>query len=271
MTKKSNSSKKSTFHFDKYSYYKRSVQSPESDVEFFRDTYRTIRRRNPSTLREDFCGTFSLCCEWIKLASKNHAYGIDLDPEPIQYGLKTYASRLSNNQRARLKIQQENVLNPGLPKVDVVCAMNFSHYIFKERAMLKAYFQNCYSTLKDDGVLISDCFGGSLCQQENQESTKYAGFTYYWDQKSFDPITNQAFFNIHFKPDGKKKIENVFSYDWRMWSIPELREVMLEAGFKKTNVYWEGTTRSGTGNGIFKPSEKGEDCQAWIAYVVGEK
>ena len=56
-----------------------------------------------------------------------------------------------------------------------------------------------------------------------------------------------------------------------MWSIPELREMMLEVGFRKTYVYWEGTTRSGEGNGNFTRAEIGEECQAWIAYVVGEK
>jgi hypothetical protein len=47
--------------------------------------------------------------------------------------------------------------------------------------------------------------------------------------------------------------------------------MLRETGFKKTHVYWEGTTRGGEGNGVFKRTETGEDCQAWIAYVVGEK
>ena len=31
-------------------------------------------------------------------------------------------------------------------------------------------------------------------------------------------------------------IENAFVYRWRLWSVPELREAMLEAGFRKTDV-----------------------------------
>ncbi len=263
--------KDSRANFDRYNYYLRAVQSPETDVEFFRDTYKQIRGRNATILREDFCGTFSLCCEWVKLSSKNRAHGIDLDYEPIQYGLTNYAPKLSRAQRERLQVHQENVLNPGLPKADIVCAMNFSHYIFKERALLKSYFHNCAGTLEEGGILIADAFGGSLCQHPNEESTKLRGFRYFWDQESFDPVTNNAVFHIHFKIDSQPKIKNVFSYEWRMWSLPELRDIMVESGFKKATIYWEGTNRKGSGNGVFKAVEKGEDCQAWVAYVVGEK
>lgn len=257
--------------FDKYSYYQRAVQAPDNDVLFLRDTYKALRGRVPSVLREDFCGTFSICCEWVKLGPKYRAHGIDLDYEPIQYGLTHYAPQLSNAQRERVQIHQENVLNPGLPKADLICAMNFSHYIFKERAMMKSYFHNSFSTLNKGGILVVDCFGGSKCFEANEEEIEHKGFSYFWDQESFDPVTNHAMFHIHFKPKGQKKIEKAFSYDWRMWSIPELREMMMESGFQKTHVYWEGTTRSGEGNGVFTLAEKGEECEAWIAYVVGEK
>jgi SAM-dependent methyltransferase len=257
--------------FDKYAIYRRAVQSPENDVEFLRDTYKELKGRLPQTLREDFCGTFSICCEWLKLGPKYRAHGVDLDYDPIHYGLSHYVPQLSRSQRERLEVHQENVLSPDLPHVDLICAMNFSYYIFKEREALKAYFKNCYKTLKEGGILVTDCFGGSLCQEANEEKTKLRGFTYYWDQESFDPVTNHAVFHIHFKLDGKKKVENVFSYDWRMWTIPEIRELMLECGFRNTHVYWEGTTKSGGGNGEFRRVDKGEECQAWIAYVVAEK
>jgi hypothetical protein len=257
--------------FDKYLYYKNAVQSPETDVEFLRDTYKELRGKEPSVLREDFCGTFAICCEWVKLSSKARAFGIDLDQEPILYGLANYLTKLSPNQRERVKVLQENVLNPGLPKADVIAALNFSYFVFKERSMMKSYFHNCLGTLNPGGIFVADVFGGSQCQEANEEETAHKDFTYYWDQENFDPVTNEAMFHIHFKPKGKKKIEKVFTYDWRMWSIPELREMMRETGFRKTYVYWEGTTRAGTGDGVFKRAEKGEECEAWIAYVVGEK
>lgn len=264
-------SKGSSLAFDKYDYYRRSVQGPENDVLFLRSTYNEIRGKEAVSLREDFCGTFSICCEWAKLGTKNLAFGIDLDSEPILYGLTHYLPKLVPSQRERVKIQQMNVLNPGLPKVDLIAAMNFSHYIFKERSVMKSYFHNCHATLNQGGLLVVDCFGGTQCFEANEEETVHKNFSYFWDQESYDPVTGNGMFHIHFKPKGQKKIEKVFSYDWRMWSIPELREMMMETGFRKTHVYWEGTTRSGEGNGIFTQTHAGEECLAWIAYVVGEK
>jgi hypothetical protein len=257
--------------FDKYSYYRRAVQSPETDVQFIRGTYRELRGVMPEVLREDFCGTFSICCEWVKLGPKFRAHGVELDSEPIAYGMSHYLPKLTKHQQGRVEIHQKNVLDPDVPRADVICAQNFSYYLFKERDFLRRYFKNCYATLNKNGLLIADCFGGSVCQEANEEKTKRPGFTYHWHQESFDPVTHHAVFHIHFKIDGEAKRKNVFTYDWRMWTIPEIREIMLEAGFAKTHVYWEGTTRSGSGNGCFSPVEKGEECQGWIAYVVGEK
>ena len=47
---------------DKYEYYLNSVQSPDTDVEFIRSVYRETRKRDPISLREDFCGTFMISC-----------------------------------------------------------------------------------------------------------------------------------------------------------------------------------------------------------------
>jgi hypothetical protein len=77
--------------------------------------------------------------------------------------------------------------------------------------------------------------------------------------------------HIHFKfPDGSK-IKKAFTYEWRLWTAPELRELLLEAGFSKATVYWEGEDEDGEGNGEFTPDEKGVADYAWIAYVVAEK
>ncbi|MEK7358400.1 MAG: class I SAM-dependent methyltransferase, partial [Bdellovibrionota bacterium] len=114
-------------NFDKYSYYKRAVQSPETDVEFLDGTYKELRGREPQVLREDFCGTFAISCEWAKKSSKARAIGIDVDDEPITYGLANNLPHLSPNQRERVKILQADVLNPGLPKADVIAALNFSY------------------------------------------------------------------------------------------------------------------------------------------------
>jgi len=262
---------KKTKTFDRYAEYRRAVQSPDVDCQFVSDTYKELRGKRPRSLREDFCGTFALCCEWVRRGKENRALGIDLDSEPLNYGRENNLSQLKPEQQKRLEIIKGSVLTTQASRVDVEIALNFSYYIFKSRLMLKKYFKQALKGLRNDGLFIVDCFGGSECQGANEETNQIGNLTYYWDQTSYDPVSNGAVFHIHFKRKGEKKRENVFSYDWRMWTIPEIRETMLEAGFKRTHVYWEGTTRNGDGDGNFKLTEVGEECEAWVAYVVGER
>lgn len=265
------SKKESAVNFDKYELYRRSVQSPDTDVAFVRQVYKQLKKQNPVSMREDFCGTHLLSIEWVKLNRKHTAIGIDIDPEPIAYGKKNYWKRLNQEQLTRLKIFEKNVLASPLPRTDIVIAMNFSYFVFQTRKLMKAYFENVYRNLKSNGIFLVDLFGGSLCYDENEDVTKHRKFNYYWDQSNFDPVTNKAMFHIHFKLKGQKKQEEIFSYDWRMWSIPELRDILEEVGFKKTHIYWEGTTRKGEGDGNFTRQEKGEACESWIAYIAAEK
>ncbi len=254
--------------FDKYTYYTKAVQSPDTDVEFIHETFKTLRGRAPKVFREDFCGTFINSCEWVKMRPDHKAIGIDLDIEPLEYGKKTYLAKLKEPQQKRIQILREDVLSKDLPRADIIAAMNFSYYLFKKRAILKEYFLNALHGLRAEGMFILDCFGGSLCQVANVEVTEHKTFSYYWDQAKYDPITNEALFHIHFKRKGEANRERVFTYDWRMWTIPELRELLEEVGFQKTFVYWEGTTKSGEGDGKFTRTEVGEECEAWIAYIV---
>ncbi len=257
--------------FDKYYFYQKSVQDPKGDVKFFLNTFKEVKGKSPKSLSEDFCGTFLICCEWVKLNKHHKAIGVDLDPQPIEYGMKNHFSRLSSSEKKRLKIQRTNVLNPSLPKTDMVIASNFSYFIFKKRYELKSYFQNCYRRLNRGGVYICDIFGGSQCFEPNEEETDFEDWSYFWDQDTFDPVTNESMFYIHFKLKGQGKIKKVFKYDWRMWSIPEVREILNEVGFKNTYIYWEGSTDDGEGDGQFSRTESGEYCESWIAYIVCEK
>lgn len=261
--------KSKTSQFDKYELYSRAVQSPKNDVRFFAKVYEEIRGRAARTLREDFCGTGALSIEWVKMNKVNRAYGVDLDPEPIHYGQTHYLSRLPKEQQSRMHYLEKNVLDRDLPKADLSVGLNFSYFLFKKRQDLRAYFENVHRNLLPKGLAFFDVFGGSQCYDAIEDRTRHSGFTYYWEQMGFDPVTNEAQFHIHFRL-GQKKIERVFSYDWRLWSIPELQELLLEAGFQKIHVYWEGTAKDGTGNGIFRRVHEGEACLSWIAYLVAE-
>lgn len=256
--------------FDKYEYYSRAVQSPEDDVKFYLKRYREIRKKNPKVLREDFCGAGAISCEWVKLKKEHMSCGLDLDMEPMHYGRDHYISKLKEEEKQRIVLVQKNVLEAGLPKADIAAAINFSYFFFKERQILKKYYANVYESLNKNGIFIMDIFGGTQCTDAIVDRTKLKDFTYYWDQKYFDPLSNEAQFKIHFRIKNKM-YKNVFSYDWRMWSIPEVKDLLMEVGFKEVKIFWEGSNRQGGGNGLFTEVKKGEACLSWIAYIIGVK
>lgn len=255
---------------DKYALYASSVQQPDADVRFFRELYRELKGRAPKLLREDFCGTFGVCCEWVKLGADYHAYGRDLGVEPVRYGTENFLARLAPEQRKRVAIERKDVLAPGGPKSDLIMAMNFSYFVFKKREELKAYFKNCFKNLRRDGVLALDCFGGGGVHRPNSERTVHPRFVYYWEQYDYDPVRNTAHCALHFKPKGLRKFKNVFTYDWRIWTIAEIRELMAESGFRRSHVYWEGDDGR-QGNGKFARDENGGREEIWIAMILAEK
>ena len=171
-----------------------------------------------------------------------------------------------------MKFIQTDVRTVKARPVDSVLAMNFSYFIFKTRDGLREYFRTVRRGLVRDGLFLLDAYGGSESFLEIEEPRDFDGFTYVWDQNVVNPITGDVINHIHFEfPDGTK-MNKAFTYDWRLWTLPELREILLEAGFKRVSVYWEGTDeKSGEGNGEWTISERGEACQGWIAYLVAER
>lgn len=255
--------------FDRYQLYQESVQSPDTDVRFFKRVYQKHTGRDPVSLREDFCGTHAICCEWVKLSKDHVAYGLDLDPEPLIWGYAHNQSELTAEQKKRVNISRTNVLLPEVKSTDIVAALNFSYFIFKHRQDLLKYFKNVKAKMKPKGIFILDIFGGTQCQGPILDKRKLEGFEYQWEQKGFNPLSGYADFAIHFKVKNRV-YKNVFTYNWRIWTIPEIKDLLTEAGFSHQYTYWEGTDKDGSGNGIFRQTSKAESCESWIAYVVAQ-
>jgi len=255
---------------DKHKLYEQSVQNVESEIDFVDDTFKSLRNRDAVTLREDFCGTANTSCEWICRRDMNKAFGVDLDPDVLEWGRNNNISSLTKEQIERLQLLNENVMQVDVQPVDIVLAMNFSYWIFKDRPTMISYFKCVHNSLVDDGIFFLDAFGGYEAYQEMKESTENVGFTYVWDQASYNPVTGHCTCKIHFKFKDGSKLKNAFTYEWRLWSLPELTEMLTEAGFKPT-VYWEGTDEDDEGNGVFTATTEGEADAGWIAYIVAEK
>ncbi|MGH0036773.1 MAG: class I SAM-dependent methyltransferase [Myxococcota bacterium] len=255
---------------DRYVLYQKSVQVPEADVSFVRRVFKKRYGRPARLLREDFCGTAIMCCEWVRTHRDNRAWGVDLDPEPLAWGREHNLSGLEPAQRDRVALIEGDVLEAPAPEpVDVTVAFNFSYFIFHERAQLRAYFDHARKTLGPEGVLMLDAYGGADAQRTMTEAREIDGFDYVWDQHKFDPIHHRAVNYIHFEfPDGSE-LKRAFRYDWRLWGLPELRDLLLEVGFADVQVFWEGTDReTGEGNGVYKAANEALDDPAWIAYVA---
>ncbi len=258
---------------DIHELYELSVQNVEHEIGFLQTTFKTLTGRTAYLFREDFCGTASLSCQWVRQGQEFQAIGVDIEPSVLEWGRENRLSKLDIEDQVRVSLLESDVMTVETPKVDLLAAFNFSFFIFDTRDLLRAYFERAYDGLKDDGVFFCDMFGGPEAQEETREKTKHKKhkFSYIWHQAKFHPVTNFIRCHIHFHFKDGSKIKKAFTYEWRLWSAPELRELMLEAGFKKATIYWEGEDEDGDGNGEFTPNDKGVADLAWIAYIVAEK
>jgi hypothetical protein len=256
---------------DPYELYQQSVQEPSFDEEFFVRIFSEEYGREPRVLREDFCGTAAISCQWVRASEERRAIGFDLDEAPLAWCRANNLTRLDPAQRARVELRLEDARSPHRLRADVISCQNFSFFVFRTRDELRGYFEAARANLADGGLLVLDMVGGSeVLEEDREEITEKDGFDYVWEQHSYDPISAAQVCFIHFRfPDGSS-LKRAFRYDWRLWTLPEVRELLVEAGFSRADVYWEGTDEStGEGDGEFRRVERAPSEPAWIAYVVG--
>ena len=253
---------------DKFELYERSVQDTDFDIRFIRRVFRRLRGGTPRRLREDFCGTAKLCADWVRRHPSHEAVGLDLHGPTLAWGRRRHVEPLGEAAR-RVTLLERNVLDGAGRAVDVTVAFNFSYWVFLERSSLRRYFESVHRDLGAAGLFFLDIHGGPDAQRALEEETEHEGFTYVWEQAPMDALSARAKRYIHFRfPDGSE-LRRAFRYDWRIWSLPEVREVLMEAGFQDVLVYWEGADENGEGNGIFRPVRRAENEDSWIAYIVG--
>ena len=270
--KKRKSKGRTAKNSNKFELYELSVQEPEADCDFIRQAWRELKGCEPRTLREDFCGTAITAIEWVKQDEAHTAVGIDLDGPTLDVARKRIKSRLPEEAQGRMTLLQENVLTVAAEPVDCILATNFSYFIFKEREMLRSYFEAAYRGLAEGGMLIMDAYGGSDAFLEMEEPRECEGFTYVWDQDYYSPVTGHVINHIHFDFNDGSRMEKAFTYEWRLWTLPEIQELLREAGFSEVTIYWEGT-EEGTedGNGEWSVTKTGEADKGWVVYIGAEK
>lgn len=262
--------------YDKFDCYQKSVQTPDHEVEFFEQAYREAFGRKPYSLREDFCGTFAICCRWAASHSKRTALGVDLCEETLQWGKDHNLSRLTEKQQQRVRVLQQDVRKTNRPRVDVLAAQNFSFWIFKTREEVIEYFKIARGNLNTQGIMVMDMMGGGDCYLEGHVDKRTIkkgkrGFKYLWEQTSYNPVNHDASFAISFRFKDGSRMDRAFEYHWRFWTIPEVREMLAEAGFRETHVYLEQEDENGEDTGEWARTETVASAPCWIAYIVAVK
>lgn len=254
----------------KFKLYEACVQDPSWQMHELPRFHKKFTGKNPLSLREDFCGTGKIASEWVKKSPRHTAVGLDLDPAPLNYGLKNHVGQLPPNARSRIQLKKQDVLKPTREKFDVIEADNFSFFTFHERCDLLRYARSAYESLNKKGTLFLEMAGGPgfIEPGQHMEKNKIPGLGtihYVWEQHQYDPITKVNDYSIHFKLPRGEWLNDAFTYHWRLWEIREVREILKQAGFDKTAVLWPkdaSMTR-------YEEREYTTDAEVWLAYVVG--
>lgn len=265
---------------DRHALYEAAVQNVEADIDFLDRAFRRRRRRAPKRLREDFCGSASLACRWVRGASDRFAWGVDLDRATLSWGRRHRVAPLGGDA-TRVTLACADVRTFRGPEIDAVTALNFSYSVFRRRPALLDYFRNVRRSLGRDGAFLLDVFGGTGAMQPLRETSRKPAstepdgrrtppFTYSWEQVSFNPVDHRLRCRIRFRL-GRVGPERVaFRYDWRLWSIPEIRDLLEDAGFSSSDVFVEGwDNEAWESNGVFRRTNAFENQEGWLAYVIG--
>ncbi len=257
---------------DRHDLYQRSVQLPEQEIRFLEKVFGAHTGRRPLHLREDFCGTALLCAQWAKSRRDRTAIGLDIDGPTLDWG-RAHNLPAIGAAAARVDLLEHDVLVPTRRKVEVIGAYNYSYQVFHERELLRRYFRAAHRSLTDDGLFVLDALGGFEATCARVERRRVAGgWTYIWEQERYDAVNAGFLCHISFEFRDGTALRRCFTYDWRHYSLSELRDVLLDAGFASVDAYWEGADASGRGgSGVFRRVTRAENEPVWNAYLVARK
>jgi hypothetical protein len=248
--------------------YERAVQDAPFEVDLIESILR--RHGRPAhRLREDFSGTALFAAEWVGRGPDRTAIAVDVDPA-VHRWVRRHRLPALGAAAARLRLVTADVRTSPGRGLDAVVAMNFSYAVLRTREALGGWLRRTRASLAPGGVVVLDAFGGHRAQQELVERRRIrGGVTYVWEQESFDPITHRIRCAIHFEGPGRGRLRRAFTYDWRLWSLPELTELLAEAGFERIEVLWDVAPSAAETR--YVPRRRARAQAGWLAYVVGRR
>jgi hypothetical protein len=150
-------------------------------------------------------------------------------------------------------------------------ALNFSCFVFRTRNDLRGYFAGVRRSLAIDGIFVLDAYGGHQSWHPHSERCRLHGFTYVWQQAAVNPIDHRVVNYIHFEFSNGSRWNRAFTYSWRLWTLPEIRELLTEAGFSRSAVYWHDHHVNGNGAVAYRRRARVSQAPAWAVSIVAER
>lgn len=250
-------------HLDKHDLYERCVTDGPRLARFLR----AVHGRNRAILREDFSGSAALARAWA--ASGSPAIAVDIDPLVLTRaqapGVKVV---VSDAARCRLR-------------ADIIAATNFPLGYFHTRTSLVAYLKTARRSLSPRGIFAADLYGGADSFRPLKITQKCRGpagerITYTWEQRHADPVTGLVLDTLSFSVTAgsrTRKLPDAFVYRWRLWSIPELKDALADAGFRSADVYSRlGDAIDADGNLYVLPLGNDHDLDDnYVVYIVARR
>jgi hypothetical protein len=248
--------------------YEWCVQAPAMQARFLR----ALHGDGGRVLCEDFSGPASIARAWARLGSAYRGVGVDRDAEPLRHAVRR--AREQGIPRGRFSVERADVLG-ARTKADVIAAFNFAMCELHERARLGRYLRRARGRLGRGGIFACDTYGGPDALTRGSTSrrvrTPIGMVRYTWQQRRADPLTGRVENAMHFTPARGSAMRDAFVYDWRLWSVAELRDAMVEAGFARVEAHLTyGEAIDERGDPVPRAADPWERIEGdFVAFVVG--
>lgn len=219
--------------YDAHDLYERTVQDAERTVELLR----ALHGADPRVLGEDFAGSAALSRAWVERGADHRAFAVDLD-----------AAALARGSHPRITARVLDVRSPEIVEFgpcDVVHAGNFSIGELGSREELVEWARNARARLAPVGIVALDTYGGESAWRVGAlERRRILGdgteIRWVFEQRSADPRTARVVNALSFRVVRAGEVvashPDAFVYRWRLWSIPEIVDVLREVGFADVRV-----------------------------------
>lgn len=225
--------------------YEHCVQNIPMTLRMIEAMHAAGARGAARVLHEDFSGSAAFAHAWCRSSTKRSALAIDMDPEAHADG-----QRHPRLTRLTADVSHLPTRLPVPSKADVVYAGNFATCELHQRAELVSYLARARQRLTPKGVFVCDLYAGPGAWRTGDTRVIHPPLTelprcsirYTWHQREADLVNNLVANSIDFEVLNARgvaihEILNAFTYQWRLWSIPEMRDAMEEAGFREVDVY----------------------------------